>query len=63
MKNVSCKNYPRCSGHILVKADVFLGQAKCRSCGLVADYYTITAKGTDKIKLLIEQGVIVLQDK
>lgn len=60
MKNVSCKNYPNCSGRILVKADVFIGEAKCGSCKLVTTYYSITPEGIDKIKLLIANDVIVL---
>jgi phage FluMu protein Com len=61
MKTVSCKNYPRCTGKILFKADVGFVEIKCRSCGLIDTYYVMTPKGIDKIKMLVEQGVIDLE--
>ena len=39
-----------------------MGEVKCRSCGLIDTYYLITPKGQDKIKLLIENQIIDLDN-
>lgn len=62
MKIVSCKNYPECSGRTLLKADVFFGEIKCRSCGLIDTYYVVTPEGQERIKVLVDNQLIELSD-
>lgn len=47
---------------MLLKADVFFGEIKCRSCKEINKYYALTPEGTDRIKILIENEVIDISD-